>query len=945
MQLDMETDSRFTLRHSRSLCFLILLLLPFAASAQTAYQQLIVRSPLPTSGNINGLKFENGKFFATVDGSSLLLSSDDGVTWEMHETGHTGGLSDVAYGNGVYIVTSAGSGPAYVSSDLENWTSIFSNNLPSNNDNVYFHNGLFYFGGAQWDDNPGIATTVDGTSFTDVATPGEAAINDIIFANNQFVTIGDDLEIMTSPDGVTWTVQTVNVAIPEDDLGEGLIHINYLNSMYVVGGKANTLLTSVDGVTWTLREFTEDSSWFFDSYYSGGTYYFPGRQGKLWTTTDWTTWTAIDTTASDDIYGIKNNGSVTLVGGRQGEILTTTNFSTWTNRKTGFQENMVGAAYGGSEGSEVFIITDDAGSVWKGTDGINWENTFTPGVEFNPQWLLYEDEKFVAMSSQGEYILSPTGNSGQWSLPTDGFEGFTRLNNVKYLDDLWWVVGDDGILRSSTNLTNWDSYDQAITDDFEDIAFGDGLYVAVGSNGIIYTSSDKTTWTARTSGTTNRFRGVAYGSGKFVAVGSSRTALTSVDGITWTDEGQSGQPWNPQELNLENGQFVITEISGRFYLSSDGLDWTEVRSPGSTNVRDTAASDSIMVAVGNNGVVMSGPVPPPYTLTVQVEGEGSVETSPVQSDYPPLSVVTLTAVGTADFAFSNWSGDASGNTNPLEVTMDESKTITANFVLALTGYELWRYLNFTSEERANDSLSGPTADFDDDGLTNNDEFEFGTNPKEKNGPHTLTVNIAGEGSIELNPAGGGPYTYATEVTVTATGTPEFAFTGWEGDASGSSNPLVVTMDADKTITANFSLDLDGFLLFRYSSFSAEERVDDSISGPQADYDLDGLTTLEEYLLGTDPKVFDLGRGVQFGVVEIGNQRYLTLTYQRSKDVTGISQTVEVGSDLATWQSGPALAQQYEVVDNGDGTESVTMRVMDPIGSRPTWFARMVFEES
>ena len=941
----METYSLLTPRSVRRLWLVLLLSLPLSASAQTAYQQLIVRSPLPTAGNVNGLKFENGKFFATVDGSSQLLSSDDGVTWELHETGHTGGLKDVAYGNGVYMVTSAGSGPAFVSPDLENWTSIFSSNLPSNNDNVYFHNGLFYFGGAQWEDNPGISTTVDGTSFTEVATPGESTIRDIVFANNQFVAIGDNLEIMTSPDGVTWTVQTVDVGIDPETLAGGLLHINYLNSMYVEGGKSNTILTSSDGVTWTLREFSEDSSWFFDSYYSGGTYYFPGRQGKLWTTTNWTTWTSIDTTASDDIYGIKNNGSVTVVAGRQGEILTTNNFSTWTNQKSGFEENMVGAAYGGEAGSMVFVIVDDRGSVWKGTDGINWENTFTPGVEFNPQWLLWEDEKFVAMSSQGEYILSPTGNSGQWSLPTDGFEGFTRLNNVKYLNDLWWVVGDDGIIRSSTNLTNWDSFDVAISDDFEDITYGDGLYVAVGSNGIIYTSPDGTTWTARTSGTTNRITGVSYGNGKFVAVGSSRTALTSTDGITWSDEGQSGHPWNPQKINVENGQFVITEISGRFYLSSDGLNWTQVNAPGSTNIRDTAASDSIMVAVGNNGVVLSGEVPPPITLTVQIEGEGSVEKSPDQADFPPLSVVTLTAVGTADFAFSNWSGDASGNTNPLEVTMDASKTITANFVLALTGYELWRYLNFTSEERADDSLSGPDADFDEDGLTNNDEFELGTNPKEKNGPHTLTVDIAGEGSVELNPAGGGPYTYATVVTVTATGTPEFAFTGWEGDASGSTNPLVVTMDSDKTITANFSLDLDGFLLFRYSSFTAEERVDDAISGPQADYDMDGLNTLEEYLLGTDPKVFDLGRSVRFGTVKIGNLSYLTITYQRSKTVTGISQSVEVGSDLSIWQSGPAFAEEYDVVDNGDGTESVTMRVLDPIGSLPSWFARMVFEES
>ncbi len=342
---------------------------------------------------------------------------------------------------------------------------------------------------------------------------------------------------------------------------------------------------------------------------------------------------------------------------------------------------------------------------------------------------------------------------------------------------------------------------------------------------------------------------------------------------------------------------------------------------------------------------MTGDIPPPKTLTISVEGEGSVDISPDQDDYPNLSMVTLTAVGTADFAFSNWSGDASGNTNPLVVTMNEDKTITARFVLALTGYELWRYINFTTEERADDEQSGPDADYDKDGLTNNDEFQLGTNPKEKNGPHTLTVNIIGEGLIEFNPPGGGPYTYGAEVTVTATGTTEFAFTGWSGtDGSGDDNPLVVTMDADKTINANFSLDLDGFALFRYTVFTPEERVNDDIAGPQADYDLDGLSNLEEYLLNTDPKVVDLGKGLRIGTVKIGSQEYLTITYNRSKDIFGVSQIVEVGSDLDSWKSGGAFSEEYAIEDNGDGTEAGTMRVLDPIGSLPSWFARIIFSE-
>src|SRR6185436_17231445 len=63
-----------------------------------------------------------------------------------------------------------------------------------------------------------------------------------------------------------------------------------------------------------------------------------------------------------------------------------------------------------------------------------------------------------------------------------------------------------------------------------------------------------------------------------------------------------------------------------------------------------------------------------------VVGNGSVARNPNQPTYPSGSVVALTATAAAGWAFSAWSGSASGNTNPLNVTMTSDKTITATFV-------------------------------------------------------------------------------------------------------------------------------------------------------------------------------------------------------------------------------------------------------------------------
>jgi subtilisin family serine protease len=70
-----------------------------------------------------------------------------------------------------------------------------------------------------------------------------------------------------------------------------------------------------------------------------------------------------------------------------------------------------------------------------------------------------------------------------------------------------------------------------------------------------------------------------------------------------------------------------------------------------------------------------------YTLTVNINptGEGSVSESPNKSNYNYGDQVQITATPNTGYSFNNWSGDASGNTNPLTLTMSRNKTITANF--------------------------------------------------------------------------------------------------------------------------------------------------------------------------------------------------------------------------------------------------------------------------
>ena len=77
--------------------------------------------------------------------------------------------------------------------------------------------------------------------------------------------------------------------------------------------------------------------------------------------------------------------------------------------------------------------------------------------------------------------------------------------------------------------------------------------------------------------------------------------------------------------------------------------------------------------------------------------------------------------------------------------------------------------------------------------------------------YTLTVNITGNGRVDLDPIGtngsgtvnfASVYTAGTVVTMTATPDSGWRFDGWSGDASGTAAfPLL--MDGNKAVTATF----------------------------------------------------------------------------------------------------------------------------------------------
>ncbi len=217
-------------------------------------------------------------------------------------------------------------------------------------------------------------------------------------------------------------------------------------------------------------------------------------------------------------------------------------------------------------------------------------------------------------------------------------------------------------------------------------------------------------------------RPALYYDGEFAWDGMFETFVLPFSAFE-SQNGADGSPFDPKADNI----LLQIEYAGGFDAWPKGA-VNEIR------------ARSVRIESGND----AGGV---FSLAVTA-GEGGAVTE-AGGHYLEGAVAEIAAAADEGYAFAGWSGDASGTDNPLAVAMDGDKTIGALFAPAFT----------------------------------------------------LTVTAGEGGSVS---AVSGVYAAGAEAEITAVPEEGWFFAGWSGDAAGADNPLTVTMDAGKEITALFS---------------------------------------------------------------------------------------------------------------------------------------------
>jgi hypothetical protein len=405
------------------------------------------------------------------------------------------------------------------------------------------------------------------------------------------------------------------------------------------------------------------------------------------------------------------------------------------------------------------------------------------------------------------------------------FSGNSIVSNTANATDF----GGGGMYLSSSSATLINN----IIADNRAVSTGSGVVVEAASPRLLHTTIARNTggdgsgvyvWNASTVALTNTIL-VSQTVGISVTEGITNVAV--LNGVLWFGNGPNyGGPGLITITNdITGSPAFVNPDAGNYHIGagSAAID---------RGVDAGVATDLDGIARPQGSLPDLGAYEFPwYTLTVAATGTGSGVLTPTVGTHSYASGTTtwLTATASPTSTFGGWSGAVNGSTNPISVTMDANKTVTATFnistytlTVAATGtgsgvltptvgthsynYDTTAWLTATASPTStfagwSGAANGPTNPISvtmDANKTVTATFNIST--------YTLTVAATGTGSGVLTPTVG-THSYASGTTawLTATASPTSTFAGWSGAVNGSTNPISVTMDANKTVTATFNI--------------------------------------------------------------------------------------------------------------------------------------------
>lgn len=602
---------------------------PLASAQQQSPWQW--SNPLPND-NFKTRVIWDGSQFVAVDIGGLIDTSPDGIDWRSTASGSLF-LHAIAAGGGQYVAVGLDGG-IQTSTDTVNWQTRSSPISEPLWAVIWADDGAggqFVAVGGTWDGTPDggdgvVVTSPDGITWTQQSVPATVttSLDAVTWDGQRFVAAGYYGTVLTSTDAVTWTVQS-------SGSDERLISLASGAGTVVATGQSGSILTSPDGVAWSVARMPDGSSiddvkWTGTQFVAVGVTFGSAWSGFVLTSPDGTTWTPQESGTNDELYTVAASAdTIVALGEGEGTIISSGDGVTWTTRSSRVtSEALIAVAWTGDR----FITIGDGGSVLLSTDGKSWD--VLPAVlPFYPTDVTWGGDRFVAVGYGGEIATSTDG--AVWS-PQDSTTS-ADIYGVTWGDNQFVAVGtvpptmiggsSHAVILTSPDGVAWTIQDSQTVDGDSLLAvtWGGNQFVAVGGGPtVIFTSPDGQNWTRRqlAPGRGPYLSSVTWNGSLYVAVGSvfeipidPRVIATSPDGVDWTFQtppvDNVGYVTALTSVVWSQGQFVAVGGFGIELHSYDGIIWFSGFTGSLVEFSDIATDGRTCVAVGIDGGILTNP--------------------------------------------------------------------------------------------------------------------------------------------------------------------------------------------------------------------------------------------------------------------------------------------------------------------------------------------------
>jgi len=189
-----------------------------------------------TNENIYGLGY-NGKLYVVVGDNGTLLTSPDLKEWISQKSKTTDRLFGVVWMGTQFVVV--GDHEMTTSPDGLTWTSISLASKP------YFHHGLWNGSEVILATAYGIVHSTNGSDWLNALRTSNRVF-EVCFSGKLYVAVGEKPGVLfTSVDGKSWAEQSFSASVALNDIA-------WTGNQFVACGAEDTLISSPDGVTWTV---------------------------------------------------------------------------------------------------------------------------------------------------------------------------------------------------------------------------------------------------------------------------------------------------------------------------------------------------------------------------------------------------------------------------------------------------------------------------------------------------------------------------------------------------------------------------------------------------------------------------------------------------------------------------------------------------------------------